>query len=168
MNRPIGNGIATAISVAFSLLPGTLLAAECGGHSGKVEVSYIGNDAERDKDWGTVYGKYVLRNGTNKQLEFNAYKGEAKPVILHPFAVEIEHMEGRRWQDAVAVLDHPEPPNEVVQVRPGDELTFLAGSMPDPDQPFRVKVWARNRCWATSEPFHFAPVSKSAGENKSR
>lgn len=162
MSRSIFNAFAVTVISALSLLPGASFAGECGGHSGRVEVSYVGNDADRDKDWGTVYGKYVLRNGTTKPLELNAYKGNEKPVILHPFSVRIELKEGRRWQDAVAVLDHPEPPNDVVRIPPGEELTFLAGSVNDPSQPFRVKVWTRNKCWAVSGPFHFATTTKTA------
>ncbi|WP_144436563.1 hypothetical protein [Lysobacter antibioticus] len=128
-----------------------------------VQIIYSGVDADRARDWGYVYGKYVLINGSKKTLRFATYKGEREPVKLYPLVFTIEKQTVDGWSDDVTVIDHPEAATATVTVPPGDRLTFLGQSRPAGPDTYRAKIRQMRGCWLPSEPFQVSNATESSG-----
>ena len=126
-----------------------------------VQITHHGADAERARDWGYVYGKYALKNGSKKTLRFWTYKGEKEPVVLYPLDFTVEKQAYDGWTYDVTAIDHPEPASAVVTVPPGDRLTFLGQSRPVGPETYRVKIRQARGCWIPSEPFKFTDAAES-------
>ncbi|WP_223619017.1 hypothetical protein [Lysobacter sp. ESA13C] len=127
-----------------------------------VQITFSGVDAERARDWGYVYGKYVLINHSKKTLRFATYKGEKQPIKLYPLDFTIEKQTVDGWSDDVTVIDHPEPATATVTVPPGDQLTFLGQSRPAGPETYRAKIRQMRGCWLPSEPFQVTDAAESS------
>ncbi|WP_408952103.1 hypothetical protein [Lysobacter sp. Hz 25] len=126
-----------------------------------VQITHRGADAERARDWGYVYGKYLLINNSKKILRFWTYKGEKEPMVFYPLNFTIEKLAFDGWSDDVTVIDHPEPASAIVTIPPGDRLTFLGQSRPVGRETYRVKIRQARGCWIPSEPFQFTDAAES-------
>ncbi|WP_408951540.1 hypothetical protein [Lysobacter sp. Hz 25] len=149
--------IAVSVVIVFASGSVTAAAKECGGGLRKaVRIEYLGNDAERAKDWHYIYGKYVLKNNSAKTLSFDSYKDSVAPVVLYPMGFKVERSSDSGWSEDVRALDHPRAPDATVSVPPGGELLFLGQSRRSEPVLYRIKIREKRGCWLTSDAFHFA------------
>ncbi|WP_123648721.1 hypothetical protein [Lysobacter enzymogenes] len=156
MNR--FRSVALIAFMALAVVSGPAISGECGKKESRVAVAYLGNDAERDREWGFVYGKYSVRNDTTNTILFPAYKSSADPAVLHPSAATVEKQSGNGWRDAVSIIEHVNPADGVVEIPAGEERVVLALGAQRETGPYRLKLVTRAGCWVKSQPFSFAPI----------
>jgi hypothetical protein len=147
--------VALIALAALTVASGTAVSGECGHKRGRAVITYLGNDAERGRDWNYVYGKYSIRNGTSKPLTFPAYTASSAPVVLHPSIATLEHQSDRRWIDAIAIIEHVNSADGAVEIAPGEERVFLASQAQRGAGPYRLRLLDRSGCRVTSQPFSF-------------
>ncbi|MEH6416076.1 hypothetical protein [Pseudomonas sp. CGJS7] len=147
--------VALIALAALTVASGTAVSGECGHQRGRAVIAYLGNDAERERDWNYVYGKYSIRNNTSKPLAFPAYTAGAGPVVLHPSIATLQRQSERRWIDAVAIIEHVDPADGVVEIAPGEERVLLASQAQRGAGPYRLRLLDRSGCRVISQPFSF-------------
>ncbi|WP_408952104.1 hypothetical protein [Lysobacter sp. Hz 25] len=125
------------------------------GDAVPVRVQYI-EDAPVVKDGRTVHlAKYSISNVSEKTFRLATYRGPA-PQRAYPMDASLEYKNSAgSWAFDVIVLDHPQPPDSMLKVRPGETREFLASGNGGPNGTYRLKVREPKGCWIPSEPFKF-------------
>ncbi|WP_148649862.1 hypothetical protein [Lysobacter antibioticus] len=122
----------------------------------EISIVFVGERTGRSSAGSATLGKYRITNSSAKPFELAAYRG-LPPLRAYPMDALVEYLDpSGQWVFDLVALDHPEPANKIVGVKPGRSYEFVASGSGGPRELYRLKLRQPDGCWHYSQPFKFS------------